>query len=268
VNQAHELPIETAAALRAARARLGRLASQILYFPTVGSTNDVAAVLASSDRADGALVLADQQTAGRGRRGHSWFSPPASGLYVSVVMMPALAQVDPSRATLLLTLAAGVAIAEGVEAASGLRPSLKWPNDLFIGRRKVGGILAETAGAASVVLGYGVNLRETAFPPEIADRATSLDGESGSRVDRTAVLVETLAALARRYDDLLNGRCDAILDAWRAHAPASVGSRVEWSTDRGPCAGITAGVDANGALLVHVEDRLERIVAGELTWHY
>ena len=87
-----------------------------------------------------------QQTAGRGRRGHTWFSPPGSGLYVSVVLMPARARVDPMRATTLLTLAAGVALAEAVEAATGLRVDIKWPNDLLVGRRKLAGILAEASG--------------------------------------------------------------------------------------------------------------------------
>jgi BirA family biotin operon repressor/biotin-[acetyl-CoA-carboxylase] ligase len=249
------------ASVDAARTRLGSLGSSILFFPTIGSTNDAAALLTL----EGAVVVADAQTAGRGRRGHAWFSPPGSGLYVSVVLTPSRARTDPTRATRLLTLAAGVALAEGVEAGTGLRVDLKWPNDLYVSRRKLAGILAE-ASAERVVLGYGINLRAAAYPPELRTRATSLEVELGRPIDRTMVLVETLAALARRYDDLLDGRFDAILDGWRARAPAAVGAHVTWTDATGPCAGVTAGIDDNGALLVRVGDRVETIVGGELKW--
>jgi len=229
-------------------------------FASVGSTNDVAASLPA-----GSVVVADHQSAGRGRRGHAWFSPPGSGLYVSVVLAPATARVDPPRATMLLTLAAGVAIAEGVEAAAGLAVDLKWPNDLVVSGRKLAGILAE-GGGDTVVLGYGINLLEAAFPPELRGRATSLQSELGRTVDRDLVLDETLAALSRRYDDLVDGRFDAILDAWRRRAPRASGAHVTWTTSEGTRSGITAGIDDRGALLVRIEDRVERIVSGELSW--
>jgi BirA family biotin operon repressor/biotin-[acetyl-CoA-carboxylase] ligase len=239
-------------------------------FDTVGSTNDVAASMAAAGDSEGAVVVADEQTAGRGRRGHTWFSPAGSGLYVSVVLMPARSRAEPMRATLLLTVAAGVALAEAIETETGLNVDLKWPNDLYVGRRKLAGILAEGTGRGSavdvVVLGYGINLRPTAYPPEFADRATSLESEVGRVVDRQSVLVATLIALGRRYDDLLEGRFDAILDAWRRRAPAASGARVTWTTASGPQAGITSGIDDYGALLVRVGDSLERIVAGELNW--
>ena len=229
-------------------------------FTTVGSTNDVAASLPL-----GSVVVADAQTAGRGRRGHSWFSPPGAGLYVSVVVAPARARVDPPRATMLLTLAAGVALAEGIASATGLEAALKWPNDIFVSRRKLAGILAEGHGD-TVVLGYGINVSATAFPPELADRATSLESELGREVERQRVLDETLAALERRYDDLLDGRFDAILDAWRRLAPGASGARVQWTTITGVRAGVTSGIDHEGALLVRIGDQVERIVSGEVLW--
>src|SRR5262249_58038109 len=99
--------------------------------------------------------------------GRSWFPPPRSGLYVSVVLAPGRARVDSARATVLLTLAAGVAIAEGLAAATGLRADLKWPNDLQVSRRKLAGILAEGAAGNAVVVGYGINIARAAFPPEL-----------------------------------------------------------------------------------------------------
>jgi BirA family biotin operon repressor/biotin-[acetyl-CoA-carboxylase] ligase len=142
---------------------------------------------------------------------------------------------------------------------------VKWPNDLYVGRRKVGGILAE-ADIPAVTLGYGLNVGAVAYPPDVALRATSLETELGRAVDRGHVLAETLAALARRYDDLLDGRADAILDAWRGRAPASVGARVSWTTTAGEREGVTAGIDSWGALLVDTGRTTERIVAGEVRW--
>ena len=260
------LPRDLAEALERAKGRLGRLAPRVAFFSSVGSTNDVASSLAASGDAEGVVVCADEQTAGRGRRGRSWLSPPGGGLYVSVVWTPARARTDRDRAATLTTLAAGVALAEAIESAMGLRVDLKWPNDLYLARRKLAGILAEGAANDAVILGYGINIGPMAFPPELADRATSLETELGRAVDRAHVFAETLAALARRYEDLLDGRFDAILDAWRERAPAGRGAHVSWTTPAGVRTGVTAGIDDRGALLVRAGDRVERIVAGELTW--
>jgi BirA family biotin operon repressor/biotin-[acetyl-CoA-carboxylase] ligase len=266
-------PEALVAALDRARPRLGRLASSVVFLETIGSTNDEAAKRSARPEPlvpgpyEGLVVIADEQTAGRGRRGHVWFSPPGSGLYVSVVLVPG-SSVDPARATMLLTLAVGVALAEGIEEATGLHVDLKWPNDLHVARRKLGGILAESSGdrPATVVVGYGINVLASAFPPELRDRATSLETELGRAVDRHHVLAETLTALSRRYEDLLAGRFDAILDAWRRLAPGATGARVTWTTNGGAMSGITAGIDDAGALLVKVDERVERLVSGEVMW--
>jgi BirA family transcriptional regulator, biotin operon repressor / biotin---[acetyl-CoA-carboxylase] ligase len=265
------LPPEFAAAF--ARVNFRRLGVPTLFFSTVGSTNDVATALAANGHHEGAVVIADAQTAGRGRRGRSWFSPPGSGLYVSVLLAPAQAVRTPDRATALLTLTVGVALAEAVERITGLAPAIKWPNDLLIGRRKLAGILAEGvvspvafAGVQSVVLGYGINVSAAAYPAELSDRVTSLESELGRPIDRADLCAQSLASLASRYDDLLAARFDAILDAWRDRAPGSRGMRVAWETPGGSQSGITAGIDDMGALLVRVGDRTERLVAGEITW--
>jgi BirA family transcriptional regulator, biotin operon repressor / biotin---[acetyl-CoA-carboxylase] ligase len=271
------LPAGFAAALAAAAPRLSPLGDRVIFFHTIGSTNDVALALAVGGDSDGAIVIADGQTAGRGRLGRRWFSPPGSGLYVSTVLQPSAAQADPQRATGLLTLAAGLALAEAIESVTGLRVDIKWPNDLMIARRKLGGILAEAVGVerrpmaqqraiTRVVLGYGINIRSTAYPQELADRATSLEAAIGRPMDRANLCAETLAALSRRYRDLLAGRFDAILDGWRSRAPGSCGAPVTWSTPTGAGGGVTAGVGGRGALVVRVGDHLETIVGGEVTW--
>lgn len=269
---ASALPPSFVEALAIRADRLGRLSRVPIYFETIGSTNDVAASLATDGENEGASVIADAQTAGRGRRGRTWFSPPGAGLYVSVVLAPARATTDPDRATTLLTIAAGVALAEAVETATGLRSSIKWPNDLLVDRRKLAGILAEgvvATGATdvrSVVLGFGINVSPAAYPPELRDRVTSLETELGRPIDRAIVCAEALACLSRRYDDLLAGRFDAILDEWRSRAFGQHGARVEWDTQAGTRSGTTDGIDQMGALLVRTGDSLERLVAGEVRW--
>ena len=271
-DQPLPIPRELAGAIAERRDRLGPLARQVLYYESIGSTNDAAASLAASGHGEGIVVIADSQTAGRGRRGRSWFSPPGAGLYVSVILAPGRARAAPDRATSLLTLAAGVALSEAVEQCTGLAPAIKWPNDLLVERRKLAGILAEgvappaSTGLQAVVLGFGINVMPAAYPPDLASRVTSLEGELGRGIDRAALCAESLAALAARYHDLLEGRYDAILDAWRSRSFGSRGARVAWDTPSGVQTGITEGIDEMGALLVRTARSLERIVAGEVRW--
>jgi BirA family transcriptional regulator, biotin operon repressor / biotin---[acetyl-CoA-carboxylase] ligase len=264
------IPTELLDALEERRGRLGRLTERLLYFETAGSTNDVAASLIGSGAGEGTVVIADAQTAGRGRRGRSWHSPPGAGLYVSVVLTPSRSSA-PDRATSLLTLTAGVALADAVERVTGIAPAIKWPNDLLVGRRKLAGILAEgvpgRTGLHAVVLGYGINVLAASFPPDLAPRVTSLESELGRVVDRAALLAESLATLSERYAELMTGGFDAILDAWRSRSFGSRGARVEWDVPGGVRTGITDGIDGMGALLVRsAEGLVERIVAGEVRW--
>ncbi len=270
----HPLPADFAEAFANAGSRLGPFARSVEFYDSVGSTNDIAIALAGNGSAEGAVVIADAQTAGRGRRGRTWHSPPASGLYVSVVLSPGSAARDPARAISMVTLAAGVALAEGVSASTGLRADIKWPNDLVVGRRKLAGILAEGVSPRSgggerlhdVVLGFGINVSPAAFPSDLADRVTSIESELGRPIDRGLVCAESLVALASRYDDLMTGRFDAILDAWTRCAPGSHGAYVRWHDFTGQHVGVTAGIDAHGALLVRTGDALQRLVAGEVLW--
>ena len=262
------LPPEFAAALRASAGRRGRFGDSVYYFAETGSTNDLAAALAERGAPEGTMVLASAQTAGRGRFGRTWFSPPGAGLYVSLVCRDALAAP-------MLTLAGGVAVAEGIRAATGLPVHIKWPNDIVVDggrsrRRKLAGILAEAStgdqGLQHVVLGLGINVSRAALPPELADRATSIESELGRVPDAAAVLAETLAAFAAIVEPLSRGAKQPLLDRWRRLAPSSAGSLVEWVTSAGPMAGTTAGIADDGALLVRVADRVERIISGELSW--
>ncbi len=253
-------------------ARRGAIAHRVHWLRTAGSTNTVAAHLAELGADEGTTVVAEAQTSGRGRQGRGWFSPPGAGLYVSVILrlFPRPALPDGDSRVALLTLATGVAIAESIRAATGLPAEIKWPNDVMIGRRKLAGILAEASAERGVlqfiVLGFGVNLRPAAYPAELAAIATSIEAESGRTPDRALILAEILASVAERYSDLRAGRFDAILTAWRLLAPSSSTARVEWDSPAGVMRGRAEGIDEQGALLVRIGDRVERLIAGEIRW--
>ena len=252
------------ARLREAAARLGPFAGRVDHRPRVGSTNDVAAELAGRGAPHGTVVVADEQTAGRGRHGNRWSSPPGAGLYLSVLLR--------TDSPPVLTLAAGVAVAEALARAAGLHALLEWPNDVVAEdaghRRKVAGILAEASTVGDrvdrVVVGIGINLRDGAWPPEVASRAGSVEGLTGRPVDRAALLVEVLAALAGWCGELERGRVAALLRRWEALAPSSRGAAVEWSAGQVRRRGVTEGVDEQGALIVRVDGCRERLSGGEV----
>lgn len=177
----------------------------------------------------------------------------------------------------MLTIAAGVGIAEGIKAASGLEPRLKWPNDVYVGERKLAGVLAEAGSLHEesagplfgqlkyVIIGFGINILPAAHPPEIAARATSIEGELGRQVDRGLVLTECLVGLAARYHELRGGHAERVLDAWRARARESLGRTVEWDAG-GTRRGMATDIDADGALVVNTDQGVERIISGEVRW--
>lgn len=255
------LPEEVGAALSSLRARRPDVQIDLRWHTSATSTMDLASALAVTGASHGVVVGADEQSAGRGRRGREWQSPAGAGLYFSMVTRPSLAATSLS----LLTLAAGVGVREGIRAATGLTADLKWPNDLMIGRRKLAGILAEGLGLGTreqaVIIGVGLNLQPAAYPPDVAVRATSLEGELGRAVDRGTVLGDVLAGLWEAVAALERNRGD-ILQAWRAASPSATGTRVEWDLKHGT----TAGLDDDGALLVKTAEGVERIISGELHW--
>jgi BirA family biotin operon repressor/biotin-[acetyl-CoA-carboxylase] ligase len=262
------LPPDLAHAVAAAASRLGAF-GRIEYFPDVGSTNDLALARAAAGAPHGSVILADAQRTGRGRQGREWFSPPGAGVYLSAIVRRGAWD----GALSLVTLAAGVAVARGLSAATGLALELKWPNDVVIGRpwRKLAGILCESASVGSqleaVVVGIGVNVRRTAFPPALADRATALEMETDRPVDAAACVVEVLAALAAVMDQNMAADRDAILDAWRELGRAGLGgATIRWNDQLGARRGAARDVDATGALVVESEGRIERLVAGEVSW--
>lgn len=193
------------------------IGSTILYFDEIDSTSTHAKQLAMEGAADGTVVIADFQTAGRGRMGRSFQSPKGKGLYLSILLRPDV----PAEQMTAITALAGIAVCDAVEAVCGVRPGLKWPNDPVMGRKKVCGILTEAVtdpnGKTAVVLGIGINVLQTEadFPPELRSLATSVFAETGCSVSREELTKILLERLEQAYDVLKTGEWSDWTEAYR-----------------------------------------------------
>ena len=233
------------------------------------STNDLAAAWAREGAPAGAVVIADEQTSGRGRLGRAWHSPPGESLYMSVVLRPAL----PPRRLPPLTLAVAVALAETI-AALGAKPFLKWPNDVllhegaFAKGRKLAGILTEASVMGSrvehAIVGIGVNLNTSQFPDELEKKATSLLHALGRTIDRDAFARSLCARLAVWHDKLVDEGASGILAAWRAW-PSTIGQRVTTTIGERDVNGVAESLDDEGHLWLRSDEgeRL-RVTAGDV----
>jgi BirA family biotin operon repressor/biotin-[acetyl-CoA-carboxylase] ligase len=231
------------------------------------STNSRAVDLALKGAPHGTVVCADSQTAGRGRLGRGWESPPGSNIYLSLLLRP---KIDPSAAP-CLTLVTAVALALAVEGVTSLETALKWPNDLYIDGRKAAGILAETAGDTDglryVVIGIGLNVNAglSNFSRELRDKATSLRIASGRMFRRVIVLARFLDAFAECYGIFISRGFDALLPEWNRRDLLKGKKAVLRVGDR-ETAGYASGVDGAGMLLFRRdgESRTGKIASGEV----
>jgi BirA family transcriptional regulator, biotin operon repressor / biotin---[acetyl-CoA-carboxylase] ligase len=240
----------------------GGLVWDPLLLAETTSTNDVARQQAGRGARAGFVVAAARQTRGRGRLGRTWDSPRDAGLYVSILLRPDLAL----RHAGALTTVGSVAMADAVEAAAGFRPQIKWPNDLMVGRCKLGGLLIETepsgARLAWAVVGIGINVNHGSgdFSPEVREIATSIRTVSGGPHRRADVLVSLLNALTRRLSEPF----EQARRAWVASS-LTLGQRVTLTTLRGTRHGQAVGLDPSGALLLRGESgEVEVITAGDM----
>jgi len=247
---------------------------RIEYWPTVGSTNDIAKQLGAEGAPEATLVLADEQTAGRGRLGRAWWSPPGTAIAMSLLLRPTFPPLRAHR----LTMLAGLAAAEAIEQVTGLRVGLKWPNDIVIEQEarskrqeaiflKLGGILSEASIADEafefVVVGLGLNInvdfRGRADLPE----ATSLIMELGHEVGRLAILRALVERFAARYAVI--DRDEQLLANWSARL-TMLGRQVVAQRGGEPIEGLAEGVDESGALLIRTDDgALCRVDAADVT---
>ncbi|RZU40979.1 biotin--[acetyl-CoA-carboxylase] ligase [Edaphobacter modestus] len=240
-------------------------AGRLVHLPSVGSTNTLALEAAQAG-ARGGVWVADEQTTGRGRGAHRWHSIAGDGLYVSILVAPALTL----ERSLWISLATGLASRQAIRHVAGLDADIRWPNDLLLGGKKCGGILVETsitpATSGSLestlryaVIGIGINLNHESFPEEISQLATSLRRESGRTVRRETFLVRLLQALEKELRRLARPGGKDLLERFSAASSWVHGKRVHVD-ESGGYAGVTAGLDVRGFLLVDCEDGVRRTV--------
>jgi BirA family transcriptional regulator, biotin operon repressor / biotin---[acetyl-CoA-carboxylase] ligase len=239
---------------------------RIHHFFKVDSTNRVALDLGHAGEPEGAVVLAEEQTAGRGRAGRAWHSERATGIYATLLLRPRLAPVQAP----LLTMMAGLSAHAAIQAQTGLTVDLKWPNDLLIRGRKVGGILtemlAEPGQIRFVTVGIGLNVNQERFPAELSTIATSLRVEAGKPQSRLELLVRLLREIENDYNHFLTNGAETVTSRFTAISSYAQGKRVRVTNGRDTFAGVTAGLGPEGLLLVQRDGgQLVTVIAGDVT---
>ena len=242
-------------------------AERLHHYFRIGSTNAEAMNAAGRSEPEGSVFLAEEQTAGRGRGGHTWLSEKSAGVYCSVVLRPEISPAD----TLAISLAAGLAVRAAVQEVTSLVPDLRWPNDVLLAGRKFCGILiemnAEPTRVRYLVLGIGLNVNQSSFPAALEKEATSLRIESGrpwSRVELAAALLKSLHRECRALATARGVHGKPISEVIRRFEEASSTARgrqvrVE---EEGGYEGVTEGLDANGFLRVRTPDGLRTVISG------
>jgi BirA family biotin operon repressor/biotin-[acetyl-CoA-carboxylase] ligase len=249
------------------RLRTNTLGKNLYHFFTVDSTNAFAARLLAHGRRvhDGTVVVAEAQTAGRGRLGRSWYSEPESGLYFSMLLRP---RVPPSLAP-LFTLATAVAMHDAIERDTRLAVDIKWPNDLLVERKKIGGILAEIQAEVDLVkmmiIGVGLNVNHERMPPDIAEIASSLRIASGRIQSRIEIFVEFLEDFENLYSEFVRKGPAAVIERWSRDSSFAEGRRLEVNDGVRTISGVTRGLNPLGALRIEQKDgRVEEVYSGDV----
>jgi BirA family biotin operon repressor/biotin-[acetyl-CoA-carboxylase] ligase len=243
-----------------------RLGSRFHYFREIDSTNSYARRLAVAGAVEGEIVVAEEQSAGRGRLGRSWFSPPFLNLYFSVLLRPNLPPTDAAQ----LTLMAGVALTDAIGTFARAAPVIKWPNDILIDGKKIAGVLTESScnldTVEFVVLGIGINVNCTRdlLPQILRDRATSLLMINGDPVSREDLFCGLIHGLDRCYGILEERGFGAIAREWEARFGLR-GRLVRVDAGDQMLTGYARGIDRDGALIVERKNgTVQRIIAGDV----
>jgi BirA family biotin operon repressor/biotin-[acetyl-CoA-carboxylase] ligase len=237
----------------------------IIHHFRTDSTNTAALNLAQQGAEHGTVVVAEEQTAGRGRLGRTWYSEKSSGIYVSIILRPPF---SPTAAP-ILTLMAGVATQRALSATTGLSVDIRWPNDLLVNGKKVAGLLtemnAELGRLHAVVLGIGINVNHSEMPGALKAVATSLRIESQRSWSRVQIFITLLKELERHYHLLLGKGSAAIAERWATASTYANGKRIRIVTGEAESLATTVGLDPSGALRVRYDDgHEEALVAGEV----
>lgn len=239
---------------------------QIIYLDSVASTNTEASRRAHAGAPEGVTVVANEQTAGRGRLDRQWLSPPNAGLYASIILRPTLKL----ESWTLIPLMAAVSVREALIDSCDLDTDIKWPNDIIAGERKLCGILAETIETGlgrAAILGIGINLTSAAFPTELQHVATSIEETTGRIPNREALLNSLLNAVGNRYEELQGSDGGSkTIAAWTENSSYANRKTVLITSEEMSFKGITRGLERDGALRVETDDGQIHIVrAGDVT---
>lgn len=252
--------------------RAGVIGSRIIHFEETGSTADAARRLIDEGAPEGTVVVAESQTAGRGRMGRSWITPPGTAIAISVILYPRL---NPTRVP-LLSLGTALAVKRAVdqvvrkETGAAAATDLKWPNDVYLNGKKLGGVLVETAAELDrvrwAIASAGLNVNNEFSGTELAGRATSLAQEFDRSFSRRALAAAILNELDRVYSESRNeAGLQAIRSSFEQHDLLE-GRRVDVTTPEGLISGTAAGIDAEGRLLVReAEGKMQALFSGEAT---
>jgi len=241
---------------------------RLFYFDSLDSTNSHALNLAARGEPEGTVVVADRQLAGRGRRGRTWVSPPGANLYLSVILRPALS----NGAAGALAFMGALAVAGTVEEFSGLRPALKWPNDVLLGGKKMAGILMEARGSSDAMgplaagIGVNLNMASADIPPEIREVATSVRAVCGEMVDRAAFAAGLLDRMDSLYLELCGSGPAATVEAFRRRCE-TLGKRISVTMGgQRRVEGLAEDLDGEGRLMVRLDTGGLRVLSsGEVS---
>ncbi len=238
----------------------------VFYYDELASTNLQAKLDAENGAGEGTLIVADMQTAGRGRKGKGWSSPAGTNVYFPLILKP---DYDVEQAS-MVTLVMGMAVAEGIRATCGVDARIKWPNDIVAGGRKLCGMLAEMSVEREfihyVVVGVGINVKEQVFPEEIADTATSLWQECGRKVSRGQLIVNVMKAFEARYKVFCGSRSLSGLVEEYNGMLVNKNREVRVLDPKGEFRGVSRGINEKGELLVELEDgSVTAVYAGEVS---
>ena len=248
------------------RLHQGPIGKRIHHFFKTDSTNSVAMRLGERGEPHGTLVIAEEQTAGRGRGGHAWHSEKTNGIYMTVLLRP---PISPQHAP-LITMVAGLAVRDAILEQTGVVPDLRWPNDLLFGRKKFCGILTEMNAEQDrihfVAVGIGINVNHLKVPDELAAIATSLRIETGRSHSRVEIVARLLRHLDSYYNRFVSDGAESIVARFSEVSSYAHGKRVRIATTTGTYTGTTDGLEPGGLLRVRRDDgRTVPVISGTLT---
>jgi BirA family biotin operon repressor/biotin-[acetyl-CoA-carboxylase] ligase len=242
------------------------LGQEIHGFRSVSSTNSVAHRYAAKNAQEGTVIVAGRQTAGRGRLGRSWISPPKVGIYLSIILRPTVA---PAQAP-GLSLVAALSVAEAIRHYPGLSAMIKWPNDVLVNGKKTAGVLTELSAELDrinyLIMGVGINVNHEPndFPPELSEKATSLQIEQGHSIDRVRLVQGVLLQLEEHYLQFLKNGLKDQRKAIKAYS-SILGRQITIRHDSKIQVGTAIDIDVDGALIVTVGKRSLKLLSGEVS---